>query len=126
MVSIVENLEALMADAHKTKGWSWVHEEPLWTTWPLEKFGALPHAFILCFVSNLTLATSFAELPRFYHRSLEQHAELAERLRSHSITFEESRDVANQWMEEPDLEEEGWDAKWEDLCIAEIDKWGTR
>ena len=38
MNAIVDNLEALLADAHKTKGWQWV-QEPLWTTWSLEKFG---------------------------------------------------------------------------------------
>lgn len=37
--TIVENMEALLFEAHKTKGWQWVHEEPMWVTWPLEKFG---------------------------------------------------------------------------------------
>jgi len=39
MASIVESLEALLFDAVKAKGWMWVNEEPLWTTWSLERFG---------------------------------------------------------------------------------------
>jgi hypothetical protein len=35
-------MESLLFEAHKTKGWKWVQEEPLWVTWPLEKFGRLP------------------------------------------------------------------------------------
>lgn len=38
--TVVENLETLLFDAHKTKGWQWVHQEPMWVTWPMEKFGA--------------------------------------------------------------------------------------
>jgi hypothetical protein len=41
MASIVDSIEALLYDASKIKGWTWVHSEPLWTTWTLEKFGAL-------------------------------------------------------------------------------------
>lgn len=37
--TVVENLETLLFDAHKTKGWQWVHQEPMWVTWPMEKFG---------------------------------------------------------------------------------------
>lgn len=40
MNNVVENLEALVIEAHKNKGWKWVQWEPLWTTWSLEKFGA--------------------------------------------------------------------------------------
>ena|SRR6266850_1767153 len=39
MNSIVDGMEALLADAHKAKGWHWVCSEPMWTTWPMEKFG---------------------------------------------------------------------------------------
>lgn len=39
MVSLVDGMEALLFEAHKAKGWKWVHEEPLWCTWTLEKFG---------------------------------------------------------------------------------------
>jgi hypothetical protein len=43
MNSIVDNMEALLADAHKAKGWHWVSLEPMWTSWPMEKFGASIH-----------------------------------------------------------------------------------
>ena len=39
MSSIVDDMEVLLADAHRTKGWLWVCSEPMWTTWPMEKFG---------------------------------------------------------------------------------------
>jgi len=38
---VVDNLEALVAEAHKAKGWQWVCQEPLWVTWSLEKFGMI-------------------------------------------------------------------------------------
>lgn len=37
-MKIIRNLEALLHEVHKTKGWKFV-EEPLWVTWSLEKFG---------------------------------------------------------------------------------------
>ena len=37
--NIMESLEEVLYEAHKMKGWNWVHEEPLWCTWTLEKFG---------------------------------------------------------------------------------------
>jgi hypothetical protein len=43
MNAIIENMETLLYEAHKVKGWQWVHDEPLWVTWPLEKFG-MPHS----------------------------------------------------------------------------------
>jgi len=39
MNSIVDSMEALLAEAHKAKGWHWVCSEPMWTTWTMEKFG---------------------------------------------------------------------------------------
>jgi hypothetical protein len=39
MAAIVDSMEALLYDASKAKGWAWVHTEPLWTTWTLERFG---------------------------------------------------------------------------------------
>jgi hypothetical protein len=36
---VIENMEAVLFEAHKVKGWKWATEEPLWVTWPLEKFG---------------------------------------------------------------------------------------
>lgn len=42
MNAVVDGLEALLIEAHKTKGWAWVSEEALWVTWSLEKFGTRP------------------------------------------------------------------------------------
>ena len=39
MTAVVDNLESVVYEAHKTKGWKWVQEEPLWCTWTLERFG---------------------------------------------------------------------------------------
>lgn len=39
MAAVVDNLEAVLIEAHNVKGWKWVHEQPLWITWSLEKFG---------------------------------------------------------------------------------------
>ncbi|KAN0124064.1 hypothetical protein V8E52_002554 [Russula decolorans] len=109
MNSIIDGMEALLADAHKAKGWHWVYSEPTWTTWPMEKF-----------------VTAISDILWPYRRSLEMHAELLETLRSHDVSFETSRKVANTWVEQPHLEEDSWDAKWEDLCEVEIDRWDTR
>lgn len=40
MNAIIDNLEASLSEAHRAKGWQFV-QEPLWTTWSLEKFGKL-------------------------------------------------------------------------------------
>lgn len=127
MNSIIDNLDALLADAHRTKGWAWVSEEPLWTTWTLEKFGAV---CIFChgLVSDrpFQLVTSVSEILRPYRRSLEDHNELVNKLRLHTISFEDSRDAINIWVEQRWLAEDGWDANWEDLCEAEIPRWASR
>jgi hypothetical protein len=39
MAAVVDDLEAVLIEAHNVKGWKWVHEQPLWITWSLEKFG---------------------------------------------------------------------------------------
>jgi hypothetical protein len=39
MVAVVDNLEVILIQAYNIKGWKWVHEQPLWLTWSLEKFG---------------------------------------------------------------------------------------
>jgi len=109
MNSIVDGMEALLAEAHKTKGWQWVCSEPMWTTWPMEKF-----------------VTAIPDILWPYRRSLEVHVELLDTLRSHEVSFEISRKVANTWIEQPNLEDDGWDAKWEALCEVEIDRWGSR
>ncbi|KAJ3889325.1 hypothetical protein GG344DRAFT_51891 [Lentinula edodes] len=106
MNTIVESLDALAIEAHKNKGWQWVEKEPLWTTWSLEKF-----------VSRVP------EILVPYHRALSGHIALVNILRSHSISFDESRDAILKWAEQQWLEEHGWDAGWEDLCSVEIDRW---
>jgi hypothetical protein len=72
------------------------------------------------------LVTTISDILWPYRRSLEMHAELLDTLRSHDVPFETSRKVANTWAEQPHLEEDSWDAKWEDLCEVEIDRWDSR
>lgn len=50
MNNVIDNLEAVLVDAHKVKGWQWVHEEPLWVTWSLEAFGKFLSAYTSIFV----------------------------------------------------------------------------
>ena len=69
------------------------------------------------------VVTRIPQVLPLYHRSLTHHTELVDKLRSHSITFEDSRDVINEWAQQPWLEEGGWDTAWEDLCEAEVEKW---
>jgi hypothetical protein len=47
MNAITESMDNILYEAHKAKGWQWVHEEPLWVTWPLEKFGTLRFPLVL-------------------------------------------------------------------------------
>lgn len=109
MSSIVDDMEALLTDAHRTKGWLWVCSEPMWTTWPMEKF-----------------VTSVSDILRPYRRSLELHIELLDTLRTHDVSFETSRKTANTWVEQPCLEDDSWDVKWEALCEVEVDRWDSR
>ncbi|KAK7023917.1 hypothetical protein R3P38DRAFT_1079250 [Favolaschia claudopus] len=106
MNTVIDGLEALLVEAHKAKGWTWVSEEPLWVSWPLEKF-----------------VTSLPNLLIPYHRSLATHLELVDILRSHSVSFEDARDALANWAEQPWLEEDSWEAVWEDLCAVEVEKW---
>ncbi|KAN0075350.1 hypothetical protein V8E55_011373 [Tylopilus felleus] len=107
--AVLDNLEALYHEAQKAKGTRWCQEEALWVSWPLEKF-----------------VTSIADVEPPYHRSLVLIKDLIDRLRSHSVTFEASRDAISQWVEQPYLAEDGWEAKWEDLCAVEIERWDAR
>lgn len=109
MSTVLDNMEALMFEAERLKGFQWCHEEPLWVSWPIEKF-----------------VLSLSELTTPYYRSLTLHKELVDTLRSHTVSFEDSRKAINQWVEQPFLRDDGWDAKWEDLCEAEVEKWDTR
>ncbi|KAG5716264.1 hypothetical protein E4T56_gene10615 [Termitomyces sp. T112] len=106
MNAAIDNLEALFFEANKSKGWQWARQEPLWVTWPLEKF-----------------VTSVSSILIPYHRSLDLHIELVNSLRSHSISFQESRDIILKWAQQPWLQEDGWDARWEDICAAEVERW---
>ncbi|KAI6151106.1 hypothetical protein BKA82DRAFT_1008209 [Pisolithus tinctorius] len=109
MGTVVDNLEALYHEAQKTKGPKWCKEEPLWLSWSIEKF-----------------VLSMGDITTPYHRSLVLLTDLVNKLRSHSLAFEASRDIVNQWVEQPYLEENGWDVQWEDLCAAEVEKWDAR
>ncbi len=68
---------------------------------------------------------AFQQCSNPYHRSLAFHAELVDELRSHTITFEKSREIVNKWVEQPWLEDTGWEAAWEDICEAEVERWGA-
>ncbi|KAH6918755.1 hypothetical protein BKA70DRAFT_1457881 [Coprinopsis sp. MPI-PUGE-AT-0042] len=106
MNTVMDNLDALVIEAHKVKGYQWVHEEPLWISWSLEKF-----------------ATSIPEILVPYHRSLASHKQFISKLRSHSISFDDSKRIVEQWAEQPYLAEDGWEAKWQDLCSVEVERW---
>ena len=58
-----------------------------------------------------------------YHRSLNLHIELVNLLRSHSVSFDESRAAVSRWVEQPFLEDSGWQAEWEDICVVEVERW---
>jgi len=106
MDSAIDNMEQVLYEAQRAKGWQWVHKHPLWLTWSLETF-----------------VTRIAELLPSYNRSLNIHIELVDTLRSHSVTFEDSRDAINKWVEQAQLEDAGWKAFWEDVCQVEVERW---
>jgi len=108
MNALIESLEETFYDAHKMKGWAFVHE-PMWCTWSLEKF-----------------ASAMSEVLKPYHRCLTAQAALVEKLRSHVITFEESRTIIAQWCAQVSLEENDFVSEWEDICAVEVDRWNTR
>ncbi|KAJ8093282.1 hypothetical protein PM082_020768 [Marasmius tenuissimus] len=108
LCTVIENLEGLVIEAQKTKGWEWVEREPLWTTWSLNKF-----------------VSTVPDILYPYHRSLNEHIALVNILRSHSIPFEDSRKAIAKWAEQAWLEDSSWDAQWEDLCAAEVDRWNS-
>jgi hypothetical protein len=72
---------------------------------------------------NHNPVTRIAELLPPYNRSLNIHIELVDVLRSHSVTFEESRDAINKWVEQNELEDTSWKAVWEDICEVEVELW---
>ncbi|KAH8828544.1 hypothetical protein DL96DRAFT_1696836 [Flagelloscypha sp. PMI_526] len=107
MVQIVENFDQLLAEAHRTKGWDWVNETPLWLSWSLSRF-----------------VLSITDILPPYFRSLELHVELAVQLKSYSsLSFDESREIVASWVRQSEIEEANWDAFWEDVCEAEVEGW---
>jgi len=106
MTSLVDSAELILTEASKAKGWQWVHREPMWCTWSLEKF-----------------VTSLPVLLPPYHRSLHLHKDLFEELRDYDSPFEASRAALSQWVAQPWLVEDGWAPAWEDLCAVEVDRW---
>jgi hypothetical protein len=48
---------------------------------------------------------------------------MVDALRTHDISFEHSQQILSRWVAQQWLEEDGWDATWEDLCEAEVERW---
>lgn len=117
-------MELVLFEAHRIKGWQWV-EEPLWTSWSLHKFGMATYfsAFTSFFLNSCFPVATIPQITRAYHRSYRMHTGIVETLRPHSVSFETSRQEINRWAAQPYLEETSWDAEWEDLCQAEVDRW---
>jgi hypothetical protein len=120
--AVIDNMESLLFEAHKTKGYKWVQNEPLWVTWPMEKFGRPLCLGSFCRTNNFPV-TSVPDILIPYHRSLNMHIEIVDLLRPHSVSFDASRDALTKWLAQPCLEEDGWEAKWEDLCTVEVYRW---
>jgi hypothetical protein len=51
------------------------------------------------------------------------HINLVSSLRSHSVSFEDSRRAVLKWAEQPWLLDLGWDAELGDICDIEIERW---
>jgi len=102
MSTVVENIEVLINEAHRVKGWSWISSEPMWCSWPMEKF----------YLSLLVL------LPDF-NRSLEEHKDAVLKLRSHDLSFDQSRGILQAWTDQPS---EGWD-ELDDMFSVEVQGW---
>lgn len=83
-----------------------------------------------CLVGRVMLTDppvlSLGSITTPYHKSLVLLTDLTNQLRSHSVSFETSKDIINQWIEQPYLQEDGWHAQWEDLCEVEVEKWDAR
>ncbi len=122
MNTVIDNMEGLVAEAHKNKGWQWVQHEPLWVTWSLNKFG-MNSIVERCLPSQVLPSDLYTRYLPAYHRELTTHKELVDALRSHSVSFDDSRNAITKWTEQPWIEVSGWEARWEDVCAAEIDRW---
>jgi hypothetical protein len=57
MNTVVDNLEAVLIEAHKIKGWQWVNDEPLWVTWSLGKFSKYSSPYPLRGLPMIPLAS---------------------------------------------------------------------
>ena len=60
-----------------------------------------------------------------YHRSLQAQINIVDKLRHHSIPFEEARVLVNQWAAQAELDVECV-TDWEDLCAVEVEKWNVK
>jgi len=109
MNTIMDNIEDIFFEACKMKGFAWAHEEPMWCTWPLEKF-----------------VNEIPALLQPYGHALQYQIDVAEDLRGHALNFEESRKLVVSWASQAHLEADDWTIDWEELCEAEIDRWNTR
>lgn len=101
----LDNIELLINDAHRAKGWEWVSNEALWCTWPMDKF----YQSLLGLMPDL-------------HRSLEVRREVVSTLKSHDVSFERSKEALQSWSG-PTLDQ--WD-ELEELFSIEVDGWPTR
>ena len=122
MIASVENIELLLNEAHLNKGWSWVITEPLWCTWPMEKFCEFyyPFPFEAYFI-NFIDKEILHFLP-ILAQSLEEKKSLLDVVRSHDASFEKSRECLQNWSN-VDL------AHWEELdglFSVEIEGWLSR
>lgn len=82
MNQIIENIDLLFFDAIKTKGYEWVSEKPLWTTWPMERFGRLILSQRLSTLAHDWTSYSItrhpgsiSQIPQYAHRSCRLYPE---------------------------------------------------
>ncbi|KAF8184926.1 hypothetical protein K438DRAFT_1061921 [Mycena galopus ATCC 62051] len=124
-------LDVLLIEAHQAKGGTWVSEEPLWVTWPLEKFGMLRASLL---TGRCERAVSFIPtLLNPYHRSLHIHPVPVGILREPLCLIRRCPVMRSQSGRNSPLdtfrlcpgwlEDDGWGALWEDLSVAEVERW---
>lgn len=82
----------------------------------------MPHRMLL----KRHAVTSMPNLLPPYHRSLQAQVEIVDSLRSHSLSYEESRGLVAKWVSQPHLEADSWVTEWEDICEVEIGRWNAR
>lgn len=74
-------------------------------------------------LGSFSLVTSISDILIPYHRSLNSYIGIVNTLRSHSVSYETSKDAVNMWVAQIWLQEDGWKARWEDICNAEVEGW---